>query len=754
MKTKLSAFLIAITLIWQANAQITVQNTQTPASLVQNVLLGFGVTASNIMVNGSPANANIVQGNVTYFDAAGTTFPIPNGVLLTTGNGVGAIGPNNSPSYTDNIPPTAIVSTDPHLNAIANANPTNGVVVEFDFVPSGDTISFNYLFASDEYPEFSPSTFNDAFGFFLWGPGISGPYTLAGYPAGGENLAIIPGTTLPVTINNLGPGAGQYPQYYTDNQNGVAYGSAVQYDGSTVLLSANASVQCNQTYHIKLAICNVGDQAYDSGVFLQANSFSSEAVQVAVATVSGDTTVIEGCTDANLMFIRPQSQINDTLIVNYTVTGSATMGPDYDSLQNPVTFLPGEDTIVLTINPIADGIPDNLEYITITATTITVCGDTIVSTGTIWIIDSVPLPIDEPDPTVYCYNDSVMVTVTASGGAQPYTWSWSNGQTGDTAYLATVSGTMQGSVDYYVTVTDDCGYTNTDTVTVTLNQTLMVDSTLMGPASACLPDGWASAYVSGVTSTSGQPYYNWTGPNANPGPYDVDATVITGIPSGWYYFTVIDDVCIAWDSVYVEQLDPPVAAAVGTPLVGCSPLAVQFTNNSQNATNFTWNFGNGNVVTVGNMNPQSQTYTDDALIMLIAADANNCADTTYLNVVVEQCGCTDPAAVNYDPMAVIDDESCVYPIPEVEAPNIFTPNGDGDNDYFELDTKFADVVDLTITNRWGNIMYQSSGPNPVWDGIAQNGNDAEEGTYFYTYKATGTGGDVTEGHGFFHLFRK
>lgn len=339
--------------------QITVQNTQTPNDLVQNVLLGFGVTASNITVNGSPVNANNLQGNITYFDDNGTTFPIPSGVLLTTGNGVGAIGPNTSGSFTNNTPATPIVSADPHLNAIASAAPTNGTVLEFDFVPSGDTISFNYLFGSDEYPEFSPSSFNDAFGFFLWGPGISGPYVLAGYPAGGMNLALIPGTSTPVTINNVGPSSNV--AYYVNNLGGAAYGNAVQYDGSTTLLSANASIQCGQTYHIKLAICNVGDQAYDSGVFLQANSFASEAVQVAVATVSGDTSVYEGCSTADLMFIRPESQIGDTMIVTYDISGTATDGLDYLSLPNPITFLPGEDTVILTINPILDGIPDNNE---------------------------------------------------------------------------------------------------------------------------------------------------------------------------------------------------------------------------------------------------------------------------------------------------------------------------------------------------------------------------------------------------------
>ncbi|GAB5416690.1 MAG: choice-of-anchor L domain-containing protein [Crocinitomicaceae bacterium] len=735
--------------------QIVVDNTQTPDQLVQNVLLGFGVTATNITYNGSPVSAQQIQGNVTFFDAAGTTFPINSGVLLSTGNGIGAIGPNNSPSFTDNAPPTPNVSTDPHLNAIANAAPTNGAVLEFDFIPSGDTISFNYVFGSDEYPEFSPSTFNDAFGFFLWGPGISGPYALGGYPNGGENLAIIPGTTVPVTINNLGPGAGQYPQYYTDNQNGAAYGSAIQYDGTTVTLSANASVQCGQTYHIKLAISNVGDQAYDSGVFLQANSFASEAIQVAVATVSGDTTVIEGCSTAELQFIRPQSQIGDTLIVNYDISGTATNGTDYPLLPNPITFLPGDDTLTLTIDPLADGIPDNMEYITITTTTISVCGDTIISTGTLWIIDSVDIDVSAPDPTVYCINDSVQVVAEVlSGGEAPYTYAWNdpNNQVGDTAYLASVQSGTSGTIDYIVTATDDCGYTGTDTVTITLDQTLSIDSFFVQNANACNPTGAASAFYSGdSTNAQNGLFWNFEGPG-QPGANQVNASVIVDVPSGWYYVTLTDAVCTVEDSVFIDIDEPPVAQFTPPGANGCSPVNLSFVNSSQNTVNYSWDFGDGSPI--DNATDPSHTFTQSATVTLIASDASGCADTAYAQVVVVPCGCTDPTASNYDPNAMQDDGSCIYPQPEVTAPNIFTPDNDNINDIFSLDSKNTTNIKLTITNRWGNLMYEGEGPNPAWDGTNQGGKPAEDGVYFYLYQATGVEGNVIEGHGFVHVERK
>lgn len=735
----------------QGNTQIVVNNTQTPAQLVQNVLLGFGVTATNITVNGSPVNAQNVQGNVTSFNAAGTSFPINSGVLLSTGNGIAAIGPNNNTGYTDNAPPTADVSSDVHLNAIANAGPTNGVVLEFDFIPSGDTISFNYIFASEEYPEWSPSSYNDAFGFFLWGPGITGPYVLGGYPGGGTNMAIIPGTTIPVTINNLGPGAGQYPQFYTDNQNGATYGTAIQYDGGTVTLSANASVQCGQTYHIKLAICNVGDLSLDSGVFLQANSFSSEAVQVAVATVSGDTTVIEGCTTAELLFIRPQSQINDTLIINYDITGTATNGVDFPLLPNPITFLPGQDTITLIIDPIFDGISDNWEYVTITTTVITVCGDTLISSGTLYIVDEVDIDITEPDPLALCQNDSILVNVSATGGDGVYTYSWNdpNNQVGPTAYLATATGTS-GVTNYIVTATDGCGYTGTDTVTITLNQTLAIDDILTQDASACLPNGWASATVVGVTNNGGQPYYHWTGPG-NPGPNNIDGTAITNVPSGWYYFTVIDDVCQAEDSVFIDMNNPPSADFSLVADGFCNPVTVNFTNESQNAVNYTWIFGDG--TPNSNATDVTHVFTSTSVMYLVASDAGGCSDTASAQIDVLICGCTDPTALNYNPGAQADDGSCVYPLPVVVAPNVFTPNGDNVNDLFSLNAINTENIKLVITNRWGNVMYEGDGANPAWDGTSQAGQKAASGVYFYKYEATGVNGEMVDGHGFLHLER-
>jgi gliding motility-associated-like protein len=731
---------------------ILVNTAQTPSQLVNNVLLGFGVTASNITINGSPVNANTPVSNITSFTNNNPAFPFSAGMLLTTGNGIGAQGPNNSTSFTNNNPPTTNVSTDPELNALAAGTVTNGTVLEFDFIPSGDTMSFRYIFGSEEYPEFSPSSFNDAFGLFLWGPGISGPYAQAGYPAGGANIAIIPGG-IPVTINNVGDASNT--AYYVFNDNGSTYGTAIQYDGTTVVLTAAASVQCNQTYHIKLAISNVGDQSFDSGVFLEAGSFASDAVAVTVATVSGDTTIIEGCTDANFIFTRPSTQLDDTLIINYTITGDAVEGVDYNDLINPITFLPGEDSVILNLTPTQDGITEGFESVIITVEIINPCNDTIFSSGTIYIGEGPIINISENDPLVKCATDSIPLFVSASGGYAPYDYEWitlsgSPAGTGDT-----INGSVSqnGTVSYLVTATDNCNFSGTDTVTITMNQTLAIDTMGTEPSS-CQPTGvvWGLA-----VGTTGIPSFNWTGPGSNNTNF-IDASVWENIPSGWYYFTVTDDVCSVNDSVYVDLLDPPIAEFTATPLTGCSPLEVTITNNSQNGTVYLWNLGDGTLNTTTDLSGfthifENPTQNEGFTIQLIVQQGPFCSDTAVAGIITTVCGCTNAEADNYNPNATVDDGSCIFPNPVIEAPNVFTPNQDGLNDVFELEWKNLKSLRLIVLNRWGNVVYDETSEDlintvPSWDG-----GKAEEGVYFYKFQGVGITGQELEGHGFIHLVR-
>jgi gliding motility-associated-like protein len=574
--------------------QTTVTNNMTVEQYVQNVLLGGGVTVSNIQFNGGAAT--IVSESVGEFNAPVGNFGLVNGLILGSGNVQLAAQANLGGGSSLGGAGTQGVDTD--LQSITPNQIFDEAVIEFDFVPAGNLISFRYVFASEEYPEYVCGSVNDAFGFFLTGTN----------PAGGmynaANIALIPDpanpgffTTTAVSINTVNPGVsgsnGQagncdaidpnwatYSVFYAGNNVTTNY----EYDGNTVVLVAQASVECGETYHIKLAIGDAGDPVFDSGVFLEGGSFASEAVDIAVATVNGDTNVIEGCTNAQFIFTRPASQLGDTLIVDYDLEGVAVEGTDYNNMVNPVTFLPGEAQIVLTLDPVDDGIDDGPETVIITAFTVNDCGDTLVSTDTLYILDA---------------------------------------------------------------------------------------------------------------------------------------------PEAIFSASTVD---------------------------GCEPLDVTFTNSSKHSDNYAWTFGNGQTANVNNLNAQTQTYIAPGTAQLIVSFDGQCPDTATIAINAYVCGCTDPLATNYNPVATVNDGSCIFPYPTVIAPNVFTPDGNEENPFFELITTNATHIEFTITNRWGITMYKGSGINPVWDGKV-NGNPASEGVYFYEYTVTGVTGDTLEGHGFVELIR-
>lgn len=626
--------LFVITLIFNSKTQISVTNTQTPSQLVQDVLLGTGVTATNIKYNGSLINALATQTNATYFNSAGTTFPISDGVLLSSGAGIGAIGPNDEGSATDATGTSVI--TDIDMSAITPNTVTNGVVIEFDFIATGDSVSFQYIFGSEEYPSDYGAMFYDVFGFFLSGPGFAGPYS-----GGGVNIATLPGTTTPISILNLNPTTNVL--YYVDNQSGLAYGSSIQYDGTSVLMRAGAQLICGETYHIKLGISNVGDQAFDSGVFLKGGSFSSDAVNIQAVSSTGiviDSLLLEeGCNSTQLMFIRPLSQTDSLGVFHVQSSGTIDVVNDLNSYVDSVVFNIGVDTVYLSINPIDDGIIEPMEVITIMVYSVTTCGDTLYDSVRIYIVDK---------------------------------------------------------------------------VTVDLSST---------PAT-CNPDGSVTALAVGNIGT---PVYSWTGPS--PSVADtVHTTTYTNLSSGWYVMTLADDQCTIKDSVFVDILNPPIANIGSLTTSGSTPATFLFTNTSENSTNYEWDFDNGFTTTSSDLSSQGSTYitAGNYTIQLIAI-SGLCSDTTYLTI------------------EVVDD-------PILEAPNVFSPNGDGANALYHLNAQHVTKIELKIIDRWGVEVFANTSVNPGWDGTS-NGKKLDDGVYFYKYTATGVSGKILTGSGFLHLIR-
>lgn len=705
------------------NTNVSAQNiiidpNPTPTQLVQNTLIGPGLVTSNITFSG-----NLQQ--IGFFDENGSNLGLDSGVVMSSGY-VANITPPNNPSTTiggpgdaDLLATAQSVTSNPSSGSITSTN--DAAVLEFDFVPTGDVVVFNFVFGSEEYLTYVNTSFNDVFGFYITGPNPNGP------DYNGDNLAIVPNTNEPITISTIHPGLNG--QYYIDNPSN----SGISYNGYTIPIEIRFDVICDSTYHFKFAVADCQDGILDTGVFLDGGSFQAIPVDLTLETnigEYGDSVIVEGCgVEADFIFSRPSCQSSDSLWVNVDITGTATNGLDYLTLPDSVLFLPDSTEISIPFTAIQDGVFEGYESVILTVTNVLSSGDTIVTIGTVWLLDAPNVQAWGHDTTIVCRQDSVDIYASVLDGIPPYSFSW---DTGSTDSVTWVPGTPNGSFDYYVTVTDACGFTDTDTLTLIVDQTLVIDTLIAYPSDACNPTGAVSAFVSGITDVLGQPFYHWSDsivPNGQP--YEVDATVMQNIPSGWYYFTVTDDVCSALDSVFVEPLDPPVAAFSASPTSGCAPLEVTFTNSSQNTTDYVWYMNNEAMDTLYINTPGTTIYNESAVVMMVASRAS-CSDTAY-------------ATINVDPC----------PFPTVYAPNVFTPNNDGYNDSFYLTVENAAEVELIITNRWGNIVFQHTATNPTWDGKSKtpSGADCAEGVYFYRYKVTGVVGDILEGHGFVHLVR-
>lgn len=532
MYRKFTFFLLVFLFIQSAViGQITITNTQSPSNLVDNVLLGNGITASNITVNGSAANANNVTNKIGYFEKGNSTFPINRGVVMSTGN------VNNLPGPANNFASTAVGGgSDPDLVTISGVNINDANVLEFDFVATGDSMQFKYLFGSEEYPEFVGAGVNDAFGFFLSGPGINGPFS-----NNSVNLAIIPNTTTYVSINTVNQNVNT--TYYVSNAANV-YGTSTLLDGMTVVLAAVSGLTCGATYHIKLAIGDGGDSVYDSAVFLEAESFKSNVVKIeAESNLVGnftDSIMAEGCTSTNLIFSRPEIYQDSVQDFFLTFGGTADPNTDFVNLVDTVHFPAGVDTVIFLVTPVADGITEPMEYLDIYGYSITICGDTVYDSLRLYIVDFFQLTWDLPDSaTAVCVPDTPMVQITnLDNSIGPYTYLWSFGDTTNPAYLPN-NGFQPDTIVHYVEITDGCNVTFYDSVVLVVDS--IVPTINMAPGyfyeAECIND--IPTATASVGNPSLPPYgFSWsTGTN--------NAT--TNLPNNginmdtiWYYVTLTD----------------------------------------------------------------------------------------------------------------------------------------------------------------------------------------------------------------------
>jgi Big-like domain-containing protein len=274
----------------------------TPTSLAQS-LAGAGVTISNVTYAGTTRSSGQFQGGTTIigFDS---------GVILSSGFSTDVIGPNNN----DGLSRQNGTGGDADLTALSGFQTFDRTVLEFDLVPQASTLTFQYVFASEEYNEYANTQFNDVFAFFV----------------NGTNCATVPGTVppQPVSINTINGGNPlgtnpKNPLLYRNNDLSDGGGLIdTQADGLTVVLTCTAAVNPGVTNHIKLAIADGSDQILDSYVFLKAGSFVSSNITLAPATDTNPT----GTTHTVTATVTENGQPAPGKVVTFTVTAGPHIG--------------------------------------------------------------------------------------------------------------------------------------------------------------------------------------------------------------------------------------------------------------------------------------------------------------------------------------------------------------------------------------------------------------------------------------------
>ncbi len=744
----LPVFLLTLLITSQAKAQLAIDNSQTASALVQNVLLGGGVAVSNITFNGSTGNA--VYEQLSAFNSSNANVGINNGVFMATGGTQVAFGPNN---YDNAEAPIAFSNTDPDLQTLANGEMINdAAVLEFDFIPSGSQVSFNFVFASEEYLEFVDQ-FNDVFGFFLSGPGINGSFS-----NGAVNIALIPGTSTPVSINTLNNF--DYPQYYVDNGDGYSFPFDsdpyyIQFDGLTTSITASATVQCGQQYHIKLAVGDALDTYYDSGVFLQANAFSSPTMDVSVTPdlnlpCSGSVDIsILNVTGGILPYSYEWSyggnviSTDQTITVdqgqNGTYTATVTDGCGGTMQEQVIVGAPVSPAITLSLTPdlnlpcngtadiavlnlaggtppftqtwsyngsvVANGanytVPNNAPG-TYTMSVTDGCGGSMQGDVVVGSPVSPAITLNlTPDLNLPCNGTADIAVLNLAGGTPPFTQTWSyNGTVVSNGASYSVPNNAPGT--YTVTVSDDCGGSMQGNVVVgaplspPINMTLTSDVEL-----TCV----GSVELNVISISGGTPplSYSWSLNGAVVG--TAQNIQVTAAQAGTYTLTVSDDCGGSQQGTVTVSVPPPAALDITVTddlyLLCQGELELSVLSVSGGIEPYTYNWV---------MNGSTVSTTSTALV-------SNGDQGTYQVTVNDACNAVGIAAIvvsppDVDPIVVV-------------VPSDFTVNCYGGN---------AFLYATSITGGDGQYFYAWSDASGtvIGNGASHNVPVTEEATYTLT----------------------
>jgi gliding motility-associated-like protein len=520
-----------------------------PSSLIRDVFIGgdcFDVNSVSLIGSAE---------SVGQFELGSSSIGIESGVIISSGDASDAMGPN----FTGNIGDEMDGGGHPDLAVLAGSNTLyDATGISFQFTPTVDSIAFRYTFASEEYCEFVDAGYNDVFGFFISGPGLNG-----GFTGNGENIAVLPGSNIGVTIDNINDDDNS--AFFVPNSfscGTLSINHDIQFDGFTTVLTAVAEVQACETYTISLLVGDVGDGLYDSAVFLEANSFSAGGTVTgsALSPVTNENVTYETCSDGYFSLdVGGDLSTVRTVNLAFSPNSTATPGVDFDSIPLVVQAMPGQFTVQIPVTVFPDTLTEGQESIILEIENACSCTNGTVE---LWIQDSSPLEASTL-PAEICPGDTVVLQSTVQGGVPGYSYAWSN-----SASSPDITVQPTGTETYALTVTDQCGSTVTTAAAVQVNDLPEVLFDLP-PRLTCLED---TVMLSAVNSTHGAEFsLQWDTPD---GQFATEPDGLTAFinAAGMYTLTIVnlETGCTNSGETYVEtDTVPPVAAAGDDFVIAC-----------------------------------------------------------------------------------------------------------------------------------------------------------------------------------------
>jgi len=789
----LSVFLLGLSGL--CHSQIVVK-TSAPYNnvnyLVDGILLGEGIKVSNVAFSGFASQ-------IGFFSKGKSFMGIDSGIVLSTGMVAEMMPPQATNPWLGSALSSGAQDNDllnlsnlvkEAYNTPAISKMEDAAILEFDFLPSSDSVVFNYVFASEEYPAYINQAYNDVFGFFISGPGIDGKYSSpAGFPDSSINIAVIPGTQIPITVSSVNKD--RNGEYFKSN--GDENGS-FNFNGYTTVLTATAKVTPCELYHIKLAIADGSRNNIDSGVFLEAKSFSTSGFNLEPSlSMIENSMVLESCAQSKVTIKRKNKlPYSEDVFVSMN-SGSVADTNDITWVSPGPWVIPaGEDSVVFPFTVRNDGLTEGKERLILDFHLISGCSD-ILRSMSVNIDDAVGLSFaNNVNGTVdfRCYEVDTVLDGIADGGYGQYSYQWwENGNLlpDMTSTLTVNKPVVQTTYDVQVFDACNLGPINRQFVInpppAVSPMNIDIDSnrdTLVLPCR----DKDTLLVPELIYSFSGLANLEWKTTSKIIG-NDTMAVIRPDI-SEFYYLTA-KDFCgtVASDSIFITFANlVPLDVSVSNDQMICPGDQLILQANATGGTQPLFYYWDNVAAATQSLSVSPDettqyqvTVTDfcgiesrkSILISVseIAADFSYEYDETDFGIIINNYSQGQNLDYKWEldkedfsqeknPFINIDDvenheliltvtdvvSGCVDSVVKVllpqmftYIPNAFTPNGDGYNDVFKVSVVDPVYFELSIYDRWGGLVFRSTDPEQGWDGTTPSTGIIRAGTYSFFVSA-------------------